>query len=50
MHPWDVHGAPRRAGLRGCWLDRGGASYPSVFDPPDVCAPDLPALAEALLA
>ena len=49
VHPWDVHGA-RRAGLRGCWVDRDGVPYPPVLDPPDVQGPDLPAVAAALLA
>jgi 2-haloacid dehalogenase len=48
VHPWDVHGA-KRAGLRGGWLDRDGSPYPDHFERPDVTAPDLPALAQALL-
>jgi 2-haloacid dehalogenase len=48
VHPWDVHGA-KRAGLRGGWLDRDGSPYPDHFERPDVTAPDLPALARALV-
>ena len=48
VHPWDVDGA-RRAGLTGAWLNRRGSEWPAFLDPPDVVAPDLPALAAALL-
>jgi len=47
VHPWDVHGA-RRAGLRAVWLDRGAASYPPVFDRPDITVRALPDLVDAL--
>lgn len=47
VHPWDIDGA-RRAGMLGYWLDRQGTPYPKSFLPPDLKAPDLTALAEAL--
>jgi 2-haloacid dehalogenase len=47
VHPWDVDGA-RRAGLRGAWINRQGASYPQTFAPPDIVASDLAALAAVL--
>lgn len=34
-HPWDLHGA-RKVGMRTAWIDRSGAPWPSVFQPPDV--------------
>jgi 2-haloacid dehalogenase len=49
VHPWDIDGA-KRAGLVAAWLDRRGAPYPPVFEPPDVVGTDLPAVVDALLA
>lgn len=49
VHPWDLAGAAR-AGLVTGWLNRRGDPWPEIFAPPDAEAPDLPALAEALLA
>ena len=43
-HPWDLHGA-RAAGLSTGFLSRG-QPWPSSFDPPDLAAPDLMALAQ----
>jgi len=34
VHPWDIHGAAK-AGLQTAWINRGGASYPGYFTPPD---------------
>ena len=47
VHPWDIDGA-RRAGLQGYYLDRRGTPYPKAFLEPDLVAPDLLALADAL--
>lgn len=49
VHPWDTDGA-KRAGLITGWLNRKGQPYPQCFLPPDATGPDLPALADALLA
>lgn len=49
VHPWDTDGAAR-AGLTSAWIDRSGTPFPDVFHAPDVTGPDLPAVAEALLA
>jgi 2-haloacid dehalogenase len=49
VHPWDIDGA-RRAGLQGFYLDRRSTPYPKAFLPPDLVAPDLLALADALQA
>jgi 2-haloacid dehalogenase len=46
-HPWDVHGA-KRAGLSAAWINRGALPYPSLLREPDLIAPDLVALAQAL--
>lgn len=48
-HPWDTDGA-KRAGLTTAYVDRRGAPYPDVFAAPDVSGPDVPAVADALLA
>jgi 2-haloacid dehalogenase len=47
VHPWDVDGA-MRAGLRGAWVRRGAAAYPSVMTPPTYVVEDLTELAAAL--
>jgi 2-haloacid dehalogenase len=47
VHPWDIDGA-RRAGMRGYYLDRRHTPYPQAFLSPDLTAPDLESLAEAL--
>jgi 2-haloacid dehalogenase len=47
VHPWDIDGAAR-AGLRSGWLNRTGEEYPGYFRRPDVEAPSLPELAQAL--
>lgn len=47
VHPWDIHGAAR-AGLETAWVDRSGAHYPSVFEPPTYRVADIEALAELL--
>ncbi|WP_138443208.1 haloacid dehalogenase type II [Sinomonas susongensis] len=47
VHPWDIHGASR-AGLQGAWVNRTGAAYPSYFADPDVVAPGIDGVAEAL--
>jgi 2-haloacid dehalogenase len=49
VHPWDTDGA-KRAGLMSAWVDREGVPYPDVFEAPDITGPDLPSVAEALLA
>jgi 2-haloacid dehalogenase len=48
VHPWDIDGA-KRAGLLAGWLNRTGSPYPDFFAKPDAAAPDLRALADALL-
>jgi 2-haloacid dehalogenase len=48
VHPWDVDGA-KRAGLLGAWVDRRRAPYPRLMRTPDLSAPDLTALARALV-
>lgn len=48
VHPWDVHGA-MRAGLRGAWVDRDGATWPTHWPSPDVRAPGFDATVAALL-
>ena len=45
VHPWDVDGA-LRAGLQGVWVNRSGASYPSIFTPPTHTVTSLEELAE----
>jgi 2-haloacid dehalogenase len=47
-HGWDIAGA-MRAGLRGAFVARPGQS-PDPFTPPDITAPNLLALARAILA
>ncbi|TDD17875.1 haloacid dehalogenase type II [Kribbella turkmenica] len=47
VHPWDIDGA-RRAGLQGYYLDRRRTPYPKAFSEPDLVAPDLAGLADAL--
>ena len=49
VHPWDTDGA-KRAGLVTGWANRMGHSYPRCFREPDVTGPDLPSVADALLA
>jgi 2-haloacid dehalogenase len=49
VHPWDTDGASR-AGLTAAWINRRGGSYPRHFTPADVEGPDLPRVADALLA
>jgi 2-haloacid dehalogenase len=49
VHPWDVHGA-RSAGLVGAFLDRDGSRWPDHFLVPDVTAPTLSAVVDALVA
>lgn len=41
----DVHGA-QSAGLRGCWINRRGESWPEQFPPPDLEFASLDALAD----
>jgi 2-haloacid dehalogenase len=48
-HGWDVLGA-QRAGLTGAWFPRSERTYPAVYEPPHVTAPDLAGVVEALLA
>jgi 2-haloacid dehalogenase len=48
-HGWDVMGA-QRAGLTGAWFPRAERSYPAVYEPPHVSAPDLRGVVEELLA
>lgn len=48
VHPWDVQGA-RRAGLITGFVRRGGVSYPSVMEPPDVVGESLLSVARELL-
>ncbi|MGY1811405.1 HAD family hydrolase [Blastococcus sp. SYSU D00820] len=48
-HGWDVHGA-LRAGLRGAWFPRSERTYPAVYDPAAIVAPDLAGAVDALLA
>jgi 2-haloacid dehalogenase len=48
-HGWDVLGA-QRAGLTGAWFPRHERVYPAVYAAPDVTAPDLSGVVDALLA
>jgi 2-haloacid dehalogenase len=48
-HGWDVLGA-QRAGLTGAWFPRSERSYPAVYEPPHITAPDLAGIVDALLA
>jgi 2-haloacid dehalogenase len=48
-HGWDVLGA-QQAGLTGAWFPRSERTYPAVYEPPHVSAPDLPGVVDALLA
>ena len=47
VHPWDIHGA-HRAGLATGYINRAGALYPGFFARPDIEAPTLVELAQAL--
>jgi len=47
-HPWDIHGASC-AGLIGAWLNRTGATYPAMMNPPRFQARTLAELAGSLL-
>lgn len=47
IHPWDLEGA-RRVGLRTAWINRSGATYPSLFAPPDIEADSVTGLADIL--
>ncbi len=49
VHPWDTDGA-KRAGLPTGWVNRKDQPYPQTFLEPDATGPDLPAVADALLA
>ncbi|MGH3341533.1 MAG: hypothetical protein ACRDPK_01375 [Carbonactinosporaceae bacterium] len=49
VHPWDTDGA-KRAGLVSAWINRRGVPYLAIFKSPDVSGPDLPSVAESLLA
>ncbi len=48
-HNWDVTGA-MRAGLRGAFIARGGATLGELDERPDIVAPDLIAAAEQIIA
>jgi 2-haloacid dehalogenase len=48
-HGWDVQGA-QQAGLTGAWFPRSERSYPAVYEPAHVTAPDLAGAVDALLA
>ena len=48
-HGWDVLGA-QRAGLTGAWFPRSERTYPAVYEPPHVTAPDLSGVVDAILA
>jgi 2-haloacid dehalogenase len=48
-HGWDVLGA-QRAGLTGAWFPRSERTYPAVYEPPHLTAPDLAGIVGALLA
>jgi 2-haloacid dehalogenase len=48
-HGWDVQGA-QRAGLTGAWFPRAERVYPAVYEAPQVTAPDLDGVVDALLA
>jgi 2-haloacid dehalogenase len=47
VHPWDTDGA-QRAGLAAAWINRGGASFPAVFEPPAIQVSSMTELAERL--
>lgn len=47
VHPWDTDGAAR-AGLGSAWINRGGATYPGYFMPPDLEASSVVELADQL--
>ena len=47
-HPWDIHGATC-AGLVGAWINRTGATYPSMMNPPRFQARTLSELVSNLL-
>ena len=47
-HPWDCAGASA-AGLRAAWVNRSGQRWPAIFPAPEFSAPDLAALADALI-
>jgi 2-haloacid dehalogenase len=48
-HAWDIQGAAR-AGLRTAFVSAKESSYLDVFPAPDIIAPDLVSVAEAVLA
>ncbi len=48
VHPWDVAGA-MRTGMRGAWLDRDGARWPTFLPGPDHRAASMDDLALTLL-
>lgn len=48
VHDWDIIGA-MAAGCRGAFVARDGIAFPSLVPQPDVCEPDLEALAEAII-
>jgi 2-haloacid dehalogenase len=47
-HPWDCAGA-RAAGLVAGWVNRAGASWPAVFERPQVTGADLTTVVARLL-
>jgi 2-haloacid dehalogenase len=48
VHPWDIHGA-HEAGLRTGWISRQHLPYPGYFSGPELQAPNLGTLAEAIV-
>lgn len=47
-HDWDIIGA-MAAGCQGAFVARGGGAFPALAPQPDVCEPDLNAVAEAII-
>lgn len=47
-HPWDIDGA-KRAGLAGAWVNRTQLPYPRPLLEPDLSAPSLVSIAEAVI-
>jgi 2-haloacid dehalogenase len=47
-HPWDIDGA-KRAGLAGAWVNRNQLPYPRPLLEPDLSAPSLVSIAEAVI-
>jgi 2-haloacid dehalogenase len=47
VHPWDIHGA-HHAGMHTAWINRDNETYPTYFTPPDLSAPSIIELANAL--